>query len=478
MYSLKSKLTFFVFSLLIILFISACNSSADAYSPGTYSVDLTFLDFYKELGGNSVLGPAISPAFDRQGITYQYVVSGLMVYDPNQMTLTRFYFSPIASVEWGVNDLVEPAPGDPNLQYVNGHRIWEEVLSIYNRYGPEIIGLPVTGVKSNEKKQRYEQYFEGIGVYRNFSDPPGQIQLMPYGYWMCGDNCQYQNSDTGPPPPSYLRDYSETEQLFLQESERLGYGFTGSPLASSHMAVDGNFEMVFENVAMFIYPSDGYQIKLRPLPSWLGIKTDQPTQETKANWLSFYQLNDGLGYNVPKSFNNYIANHGGMDYSGYPITEYRLLPDGGYSQCFTNLCLEYHPTAPEQLFIKPHALGIEYQTSGSTTIIDDSLIADALQINVSEEYPLIASGQRQVINVEASQNDTPISGIELSLIVKQPDGITKSYQIKPTGEDGTASIELDPINGSNGSIVQYDVCVIGAVTPQLCFTRSYTVWNQ
>jgi hypothetical protein len=361
---------------------------------------------------------------------------------------------------------------------VNGHLIWEEVLSFYDRYGPEIIGLPVTGVNANDEKQRYEQYFEGLGFFRDYSAQYGQIQLMPYGSWMCGGNCQYKVVDVGPPPPSYSRDYSETEQLFLQESERLGYNFTGTPLAPPYIAADTNFEMVFENVAMFIYPVDGYQIKLRPLPSWLGIQTEQPTQETEADWLSFYPLSEDLGYNVPNTFVRYIEDHGGMIYSGNPITEYRYLPDGGYSQCFTKLCLEYHPTAPQQLLIRPHELGKEYQTNGYTPVIANPSTAEALQINVWEEFPLIPSGQAQIINIEASQNDTPMIGVEFSLIVKQPDGITKSYKLNPTGEGGATSIELDPINGPNGSIVQYEVCLLGIVTPQVCFTRSYTIWNQ
>jgi hypothetical protein len=210
----------------------------------------------------------------------------------------------------------------------------------------------------------------------------------------------------------------------------------------------------------------------------LGIQADQPVQEIKADWLSFYQVGEGLGYNVPTVFSSYIADHGGMVYSGYPITEYRLLPDGGYSQCFTNLCLEYHPTAPEQIRIRPHTLGVEYQTYGSTPSIVDSSISGALQINVREQYPLIPSGQRQVIYVEVSQNDSPVSGLEFSLSVKLPDGITKSYQLAPTGDGGTTSIELDPINGPNGSIIQYELCVLDAVTPQVCFTRNYTIWNQ
>ncbi len=475
---MKSKLVLTILSLLIILSVNACNQSADASTSGTYPVDPTFSDFYRGFGGVSFLGPAISPSFEKEGITYQYIVSGLMVYDPRQMPLTRFHFSPIASIEWNINDLVEPVPMNSELPYVNGHRIWEEVWSFYNRFGADIIGLPVSGVTANNEKQRYEQYFEGLGFFRNYSDPPGQIQLMPYGYWMCGENCQFQEPDEDKPSASYVRDYSETEQLFLQMSDNLGYGYTGAPLDFPYKAADGNYEMVFENAILFIEPSNGNQIMLRPLPAWLGIQTDQPTSEIKADWLSFYQISDNLGYNVPNLFSVYIADHGGAAYSGNPITEYRVLPDDGYTQCFTNICLEYHPTAPIDLRTRPHTLGIEYRTNGANITVPNTSFADALQINVWEQYPLIPSGQRQVINIEALQNDAPIRGIELSLVVKQPDGITKTYTLNPTGDEGRTSIELDKINGPNGAIVQYKVCVLGAVSPQICFSRSYTIWDQ
>jgi hypothetical protein len=333
-------------------------------------------------------------------------------------------------------------------------------------------------VVANDAKQRYEQYFEGIGFYRNYSDPPGQIHLMPYGSWMCGSNCQYRVSDSTPPTASYSRDFSATEQLFLQASESLGYGFTGAPLAPPRLGSDGNYEMVFENVIMYINPSDGNQIRPRPLPAWLGIQGDQPGEPVKEDWLSFYQTQDGLGYNVPNSFTNYIDEHGTIVYSGNPVTEYHSLTDGGYSQCFTNICLEYHPTAPKDLQIRPHMLGSEVLSIGENSSISGSSFTDALQINAWEDYPLIPSGQKQGINIEAVQNDAPMSGIEFSLVVKQPNGITKTYTLKPTGKDGITRIELDPINGPNGAIVQYEVCVLGAVSPQVCFSRSYTIWDQ
>jgi hypothetical protein len=475
---MKGKVIFSIISLLIIYCLNACNSSADAAIPGTFPVDPIFTDFYDGLGGESMLGPAISPTFENLGTTYQYVVSGLMAYDPNRMTLSRFHFSPTASVEWGINDLIEPRPSDSGIPFENGHSIWPEVLPFYNRFGSEIIGLPVTGVKANNEKQRYEQYFEGLGFYRDFTDPPGPIQLMPYGQWMCGANCQFHNLDNNPPSPSYSMDFSETERLFLQEAEILGHGFTGSPQAAPYIAEDGNFEMIFENIAMYIDSVDGSRIKLRPLPSWVGIMSDPPTKESKADWLTFYQVKEDLGYNIPNLFSTYIADHGGVEYFGIPITEYRPQAAGGYNQCFTNLCLDYHPTAPEQLQIRPYALGVEYQTNGVSTTTADSTATSALQINVLEKYPLIPSGQKQVINVGATQNGIPVSGLVVSLIVKQPDGITKNYQLDPTGEAGTTSIELDPINGPNGTIIQYDICIVDPASPQICFTRDYSIWNQ
>jgi hypothetical protein len=478
MFSLKSRQVLSIVSLLIILFINACTSSTDVSTSGIYNVDPTFSDFYREFGAVNTLGPAISPSYVNQGVTYQYVVSGLMSYNPNEVPLRRFHFSPIASSEWHINGLVEPAPQDSNLHYANGHKIWEEIWSFYDQYSPDIIGLPVTSVQVNDAKQRYEQYFEGLGFYRNYSDTPGEIHLMPYGSWMCGNECQYRVTDTTIPAASYSRLYSATELLFLQASERFGYGFSGAPLVAPRLGSDGNYEMVFENVSMYIDPSNGSQIRLRPLPSWLGIQADQPKAPVEAGWLSFYQIQDGLGFNVPKTFTEYINNHGSTDYFGSPITEYRSLSDEGYSQCFTNVCLEYHPTAPIGLQIRPHSLGTEYLTLGAKSSTPGPSFSEALQVNAWEDFPLIPSGHIQVINIEATQNNTPMMGITFSLVVKQPDGITKTYMLDPTGDDGKTSIELDPINGPNGAIVQYEVCVIGGVSPQVCFSRSYTIWDQ
>jgi hypothetical protein len=478
MFSLKSKLTFIGVSLLFIVLITACNSSGAASVRGIYTIAPTFSDFYREFGGEDVLGAVISPTFDKNGVTYQYVVAGLMAYNPNLEPLNRYLFSPIAGTEWKINGPTEPAPIGSDDHYVNGHQIWEEVFPYYDQYGPDIIGLPLTSVTVNEAKQRYEQYFEGIGFYRNISDPPGKIHLMPYGDWMCGNQCRYLGSDPTPPKASYVQDFSATEQLFMQAAAQLGYGFTGAPLAAPSLGEDGNYQMVFENVVLYIDPADGHQIRLRPLPSWLGISEETAVTAKEADGLTFYPTQDGLGYNVPVEFTDYIKAHGTIEYSGGPIAEYRILSDGGYSQCFRNVCLEYHPTAPQELRVRPHALGADYLSAGKKTNTASISVTEALQINAWEDAPLIPSGQKQVIHIEAKQNNQPVSGVQVALAVTQPDGITKSYTLTPTGEDGKTSVELDPIDGANGSIVQYQVCVNDTATPGLCFSQSYTIWDQ
>ncbi len=474
----KSRLALGIVGLLILLIIAACSSTSTQTSHNTFPIDKAFSDFYREFGGEEVLGPAISASFIQDEITYQYVVSGRMEYDPGQDVLQRFRFSPVASSELHINGLIESSAGDENTYYVNGHYIWEETRSFYDRYGSSILGLPVTGVMVNDAKQRYEQYFEGVGFYRNYNDPPGKIHLMPYGSWICGNDCQYYISDSVVPAASYVREFSAIEQLFYQTAERVGFEFTGVPLLSPRLGSDGNYQMVFQNVVMYVDPLAGSQIRLRPLPSWMGIRSGQLVKPIDKDGLSFFPIKDESGFNVPELFTEYISLHGSSIYAGNPITEYVDLADGGYSQCFTSVCLEYHPTAPERLRVRPNGLGIEYLAASKKGVTPEPNLSQAMQVNAWENYPLIASGQKQVINIEVTQNNAPKVGIEISLLVKQPDGVTLTYTLPPTGSDGKTRIELDPIDGPNGAMIQYQVCIVGTVTPQVCFSRSYTIWNQ
>ncbi len=473
----NSRLTFCLVALLIVILIISCSSPAGISSRYTYPIDPAFSDFYRQFGGEKVLGPVISPVFTQDGGSYQYVLAGLLSYDPNQAPLKRFHFANVSSSDWQINKAGENIQNGPNLLYVNGHKIWEEINSLYTQFGTDIMGLPLTGVVANDAKQRYEQYFEGMGFYRNYTAPIGDVNLMPYGAWKCGNSCRYTTPDLPPPVSSYTPGTSATEQLFLQEAQRLGYAYTGAPLSSPYLGSDSNFQMVFENVVLYIDPAGGHQVRLRPLPFWLGIKSDKPVNLQVADWLSFYPIQDGNGYNIPKAFIGYINEHGGMEYSGEPITEYKTQADNGYSQCFMNICLVYHPTAPVDLVIRPGNLGYEYYSIRIKPTPTPPSMATSIQIMAWEEYPLIISGQRQTIYIESGRSGKPLKGVEISLLVTGPDGISKTYALTPTGADGKTSIELDPIEGPNGSIVAYDVCLIGSDSPPACLSRSYTIWD-
>ena len=118
---------------------------------------------------------------------------------------------------------------------------------------------------------------------------------------MCGNKCQYLGSDPTPPAASYVQDFSATEQLFLQASARLGYGFTGAPLAAPRLGSDGNYQMVFENVVLYIDPIrwSPDQVKTTTFMAW-DPGLSQPVKAVEADWLSFYPTQDGPGLQCTK----------------------------------------------------------------------------------------------------------------------------------------------------------------------------------
>ncbi len=124
---------------------------------------------------------------------------------------------------------------------------------------------------------------------------------------------------------------------------------------------DGYTEQVFENVVLVSDPENPSHVFLRPIVEALGYKADPLTVPSGKEGYEFYAVKDGLGYNIPKVFADYLARHGGMDASGPPITEiYRdnhLLE----RQCFTNLCLELLQKSSGGPLVRPAQLGYLYR---------------------------------------------------------------------------------------------------------------------
>lgn len=169
--------------LVLISFIStACLSDSRQSIPTPdnhlYDIDPVLREFYNFLGGQDTLGEAISPAYENNGVSTQYTVAALMIFNPLAPAKSRFQLGSLRrefgivatdSTDWQVADIFE---------------------SLYNQLGGEaFVGKPLTGLVYNDEKDRSEQYFENLGFYQG-PETGGEVRLLPYGAWRCGEECR------------------------------------------------------------------------------------------------------------------------------------------------------------------------------------------------------------------------------------------------------------------------------------------------
>ena len=476
--------------IIIFLFTTGCDeifSDKMYLMPSIYSIDPFFENFYEYLGGIDVLGPAISPLFTKKDRVYQYTQNALMVYDPNapasqQYSLARIVTDEMA-VNWGVNDPPENPPKSSNIPYINEHTIWEEIIPYYNRMGSNILGVPLTGVRKNSEENRYEQFLTNVGFYRSEGDPPGVIHLLPYGAWFCGEPCGQNQEGIPQRLPVNISDdqFKEADQAFMAVAERLGLEFTGYALTDTYIAEDGNYEKVSENIVLYSPKEAPGKVKLRPLSQELGITPDPPVPKSQAEGMFFHNIIGDLGYNIPTLFMDYITKHGTMEVSGYPITEVHPLSEGVSRQCFINLCLEYHADAPENIRVRPSRLGWDYQNRSSSpieqTTPEPNKPAGAIDIQVWELFPLLPGNQNQEIGAVIFENGNPLKDVEFNLYVYPPDGRQLTYYMPPSGDDGLSIVTIDEIKGPNGTVLPYQVCLVGLVSQPVCVQESFVLWE-
>jgi hypothetical protein len=470
--------------LTILFLMASCrekNTNTESAEAGTFPVASVFSDFYEKLGGEEILGPAISPWFTKNSFEYQFTLNALLVYDPDAPSSQRVGLAPLAQ-EWGIEQSAEPPPKSTSGVYLNGHNIWEEVLDLYQQHGSRVLGLPLTGVTFNHEKQRYEQYLTNVGFYRWANDPPGEIHLLPYGAWMCGESCEYSVEDALPqklPLPPADEEIRSIDEIFMQVSSRLGTDFTGAALTLAYLADDGNYEKIYENIVLFTNPLTPTQVSLRPLPSMIGILPDPPVPQNPNTGMYFYPVENDLGYNVPVYFLDAITMHGTMEIAGAPFTELHATAKGSSQQCFTNICLEYLPSAPASLRIRPSPLGYEYlkRMSPIAKEIPPSQEPGMIGLQVWERYPLLPLDESQEFGIAIYEDNLPLQGVDFTLKVVLPDGTSQSYYLLPTNEQGKTSMSLDPIDAPNGAVIPYQVCVIGLTNPAVCVVDTFVIWD-
>ena len=215
--------------------------------PDPFEIDLPFREFYDMLGGGNLLGPAISPKFEKNDVRYQYTASSLMVHDP-QATLGQPYYLAALGLDMGLAEPPVPEPEDSKVRYVDGHVIGEVFVPLYDQLGGKrVVGSPLTEMHYNPKKGVFEQYFENMGMYWLENTPPEEVHLLAYGVWKCKDSCfEYPaGPDTVEIPP-------RIGKMFKDAVARLGIDFTGRALTEPYQTPDGNTEQVFENIVLVV----------------------------------------------------------------------------------------------------------------------------------------------------------------------------------------------------------------------------------
>lgn len=479
----------FLWGLILIfsVLLTACaagtgNSLSIGQGGHTYPVDSIFKEFYQTLGGQQVLGPAISALEYRDNLQCQFTERALMCFNQAVTDENRFSLYPLGR-ELGIKEdaHLSNASTSQNARVVDGFVIYDKFLPLYDQlFGARYVGRPMTELRINQDLQRVEQFFENVGFYQSLNDPNGPVYLIPYGAYLCGGSCS-----------SHLDEYwsivksNTAEQPFAASVARLGGpAVFGDLLLKPQIADDGNLQQVYTNVIFYAPPDDPSQVHLRPLPHLLGYEEQPLVERTVHDNLVFYEVNNGLGHNVPKPFDNFIAQHGGRELSGDPISEVILLTGKNlYQQCFENYCLDYDPSASDLLKVRMAALGKEYLVRyppSESVQIRNLFTPDKITLTASVDKPNLNNTDSQVIRMVVTQKDTgqPLERVEASLVLEFQDSLSARYFIPPTDAQGVSTITIPPQpNLKNGSQVAYQVCLNLPSEAPICNKGTYLIWN-
>lgn len=448
----------------------------------SYAVDMVFKEFYQALGGRHVLGPAITPLEIHGELQCQFVENALLCYNPNETGAERFFLYPLGR-DFGLRDDAQESSLSQSKQarVVDGIAIYEKFLPLYDQlYGARYVGRPLTKLRINQDLNRVEQYFENVGFYQNLSDPNGPVYLIPFGAYLCGGTCSYKLNEYWAIVKSNV-----VEQPFAATVARLGGpAVFGSPLLKPEIAPDGYLQQVYANTIFYSPAADPAQMVLRPLPRMLGYEEQPLTTPFIHDGLVFYEIKNGLGHNVPKLFDEFIARHGGRDLAGDPISEVVLLErENLYRQCFENYCLVYDPSAAESLRTRMLPLGEEYlkrYPAAQEAQISDPFSSSQIHLIISVDKPNLNANETQVVRMAVQEADSaqPVDRVEASLILKVPNHPTVRLFLPPTGADGMSALVISPQPElENGTRVSYEICLNLPSERPICRSDSYLIWT-
>jgi hypothetical protein len=476
----RRRIIFILFGLCMLLSITACGSfgtfgptEPQATAP-VIPVDSYFKELYQTLGGEAVLGCALTDLIEREGRKCQYVEAGLMCSNPQDATNKhRYQLEPLGAALQVRDDLQYPMPTPAGSRDLGGgFFLFGEFTTLYDRiYGEVYAGRPLTQVRVNHDLNRYEQYFENVGFYRNLNDPVGQVHLIPYGAYLCGPDCSKKLDEYW-----LIQRSAQINQPFELSMAVSKWNNFGHPLTQPRLAGDGSVEQVYENGLLYARLDDLANVHLRPLVLLTGFVPVQPLVEKNPHkQLVFYEVENGLGHNVPLFFDQFIAAQGGRDLAGNPITELFPIEDGRiYRQCFENYCLDYDQSAEESARVRMVPLGAV--SVDKSQVVRRQFTADTLEIRLEEELPQVGRGEQQRLFIQVLERGSgqPVAFVPGVVHLNLPDKPARSVVFLPTNQDGRSEVVLAPMDGlPNMSVVEYQVCLTLPDDPVICAVDSF-----
>jgi hypothetical protein len=474
--------------LIIFLFSSvACSNTKPTGVKNTESpIEKNMREFYNQLGGSNILGDILSPVLTEDNYYYQFTEKAILVFDPQESTLKQYHLHQVG-LEMGFQEPAEPMPSDPDAVYYNGFVVWSEALDLFNRWGR--MCKPISALHYNEEYKRFEQYFDCFGIYRSEDEPVGNVHLLDYGAWKCGDACTtYSPNSSGfipqqlfPEPPT-KEDLISAEANIVIAADRIGRAVTGFPLTSTYLSDDGSqYLKIYENVVFAMDRNNTARAYVLAITRSLNIRVGKPKAEVKEPGSKFIPIDGDLGYTVRPQFYNFLALHGSFDTSGAPIMNEYVLNNTVNRQCFENMCLDYHEKAADTLKVRPAPMGYIYKElyyrQESSQLAQITANAN-ITIHPWEASALISSDQVQEIGAVILENFIPIPDVQVVLSVRMPDENWVDYGPQATDENGQVAFKLSPIKAPNSTIILYQVCLYGIDEARnFCVMEEFTIWG-
>lgn len=467
--------------ILLVFLLSACSENLGLPTTiSSYPVDSVFREFYSMLGGQGMLGPAISVIEEHQDLQCQYTERALMCYNPAITDETRYRLYPLGP-ELGIQPDRHLANSTSGERLVDGIAIYEKFQPLYDRlYGARYVGKPLTELRINQDLQRVEQYFENVGFFQALNDPNGPVALIPYGAYKCTGHCSAYSNEL-----FAVIKANSVEQPFGPAVARLGGpSAVGAMLLKPQTDADGSIQQLSTNVMFSAPGGDISQARLLPLPQMLGYQVQPLTAQNVHPQLVFYEISDGLGHNVPKPFDTFIALHGGWPLAGIPTSEVvELAGQKLYEQCFENYCLLYDPSATDALKVRMAPLGQEYLTqhpAPEEAQIRNDFSPESIALTISADKPSLNDNETQTIRVSVQQVKTakPLERVEASLLISTPGKPQARTFLPPTDANGLTQAAIPPQPDlSNGTRLVYQVCLNLPSDQPICAQESYLIWN-